>query len=466
MNPADATQSNLPSVVPDLLLQKKAGFWQIREISARLATLCASNQAALSGRFLDQVFPHSSPALNPILDEVISTGQDLTGVKLRLIPGHPDFSANFNDAGLGEDYLSRQVQVSLRSESIASRLTSGYAGLIGKSAAMREVFRKIELYADTEATVVITGETGCGKELVAAALHRQSGRSQGPFASINCSAISEQLLESELFGHEKGAFTGAIRTHRGYFAQADGGTLFLDEIGDMPLHTQSKMLRVLEDGRLQPVGSERSYQVDVRVIAATNIPLEKAVSLGRFRADLYHRLAVLRIHLPPLRERGDDIPLLAQHFLQQFDQQYQKRIERFTPEAMSILQAYLWPGNIRELRNLVERLVVETEAPAIGGRALGEWVRERQDFQPGGLNLSQSKATALVPLNDQYPDSSVIDIEVLPEVGDAIDRSRLIQAYQRADGNISAAARLLGIHRATFYRHLQRLGLTRQNLAR
>jgi len=457
---------NLPALVPDLLLQNKTGFWQIREISSRLATLCESKPSLLSGRIIGQVFPQSSPSISPLLDEVVSSGQDLTGVKLRLLPGQPSFLADFYDAGLADDYRSRQVQVSLRTESLASQRESGYAGLIGSSAAMREVFRKIQLYAETEATVVITGETGCGKELVATALHRLSHRQQGPFASINCSAISEQLLESELFGHERGAFTGAVRAHRGYFEQADGGTLFLDEIGDMPLHTQSKLLRVLEEGELQPVGSERSRKVDVRVVAATHVPLEQAVSDGRFRADLYHRLAVLRIHIPPLREREEDILLLTNHFLQQFNQRYQKQIERFTPEALSILQAYLWPGNIRELRNLVERLVIETQAPAIGGRALAEWVRERQAFQPGGMQLAIRPATALVPISSKAEDPAVIDIDLLPEVSSPLNQARLRQAFHQADGNIAAAARLLGVHRATVYRHLSRLGLTRQDLTK
>ncbi len=233
----------------------------------------------------------------------------------------------------------------------------------------------------------------------------------------------------------------------------------------MPLHTQSKLLRVLEGGQIQPVGSERSRKVDVRVLAATNIPLEKAVSDGSFRADLYHRLAVLRIHLPALRERSEDIPLLAKHFLQQFIARYQKQIERFTPEAISVLSAYLWPGNVRELRNLIERLVIETEAPAIGGRALAEWVRERQAFQPERQMLPPI-STALVPLAAHYTDNTIIDIEMLPELVSTIDRAALRRAFHQAGGNIAAAARLLGIHRATYYRYLHRLKLGREDLSR
>jgi len=459
-------QSNLPAVVPDLLLRKSTGRWQIGEISTRLATLCGATPASLTGRLFDQIFPRCSPPISPLLDDLVRNGQDLIGVKLRLLPEAGSLLADFRLSGLAEDFAGPLVRVSLRSESVASQLETGYAGLIGRSPEMREVFRKIELYADTEATVVITGETGSGKELVASALHRQGRRRQGPFAAINCSAISEQLLESELFGHEKGAFTGAIRSHRGHFEQADTGTLFLDEIGDMPLHTQSKLLRVLEDGLIQPIGSERSRKVDVRVVAATNVALEKAVSNGRFRADLYHRLAVLRIHLPALRERSEDVPLFATHFLRQFNARYRKQIERFTPEAMSILSSYLWPGNIRELRNLVERLVIETEAPAIGGRALAEWVRERQAFQGERLLLEPTASpTALVPVAEDCTDRSVIDIEMMPEIATEIDRHALQRAYRQAGGNIAAAARLLGIHRATYYRHMQRLGLEREDLS-
>jgi len=465
MNQSGFLASNLPAVLPDLLLQQRTGFWQICEISARLANVCGTTPASLTGRLVDKIFPQSSPAFSLLLDDLVSNGQDLIGVKLRLLPHSGALLADLRLSGLSEDYAGPLVQVSLRAESVASQLETGYAGLIGHSPVMREVFRKIELYADTEATVVITGESGCGKELVAGALHQRSGRQQGPYAAINCSAISEQLLESELFGHEKGAFTGAVRTHHGYFEQADGGTLFLDEIGEMPLHTQSKLLRVLEDGQIQSVGSERSRKVNVRVVAATNIPLEKAVSDGKFRADLYHRLAVLRIHLPTLRERGEDIPLLAEHFLQQFNMRYQKQIERLTPEAMSILSAYLWPGNVRELRNLIERLVIETQAPAIGGRALAEWVRERQAFQPDSLLLRTSSA-ALVPVRDPYADQSIIDVEMMPEISvSEIDRDRLQRAFRQADGNIAAAARLLGIHRATFYRYLKRLSLRREDLS-
>ncbi len=256
-------------------------------------------------------------------------------------------------------------------------------GLVGNSPGMQEVFRKIVLYAETDASVVVTGETGSGKELVARALHEQSPRRNHAFVSVNCSAISPELLESELFGHEKGAFTGAVRSHKGRFERADNGTIFLDEVADMPESAQVKLLRVLEEGLLERVGSERPLQVDVRVVAATNVPMERAVQQGQFRADLYHRLAVLRIHLPALRQRLEDIPLLVEHFLGTFRRKYGRNVDRLTSEAMLLLRAYLWPGNVRELRNVLERVFIESQSEVIGARAFREWVNERQDFSPG-----------------------------------------------------------------------------------
>ena len=203
MNQSGFLQSNLPAVIPDLLLQqqKRSGYWQVREISTRLASSIGATPVSLTGRVLDQIFPQCSPPLSSLLDDLVRNNQDLNGVKLRLLPEATSLLADFHLAGLSEDFAGPLVRVNLRAESVASQLETGYAGLIGHSPVMREVFRKIELYADTEATVVITGESGCGKELVASALHQRSGRQQGPYAAINCSAISEQLLESELFGH-------------------------------------------------------------------------------------------------------------------------------------------------------------------------------------------------------------------------------------------------------------------------
>ncbi|MCF6267588.1 MAG: sigma-54 dependent transcriptional regulator [Desulfuromusa sp.] len=461
----------LPAVAPDVVLVRWGhGEWQIKNVSERLAQWLSTDVDHARGRTPAALFPRAIPSITSLVTEVVDRGQDLTGVKLRLVPDESEFLADIQFAGLTEDYLGQLVRISLRWESIASRQEIGFRNMVGTSPAMHEVFRKIRLYATSDAAVIITGETGAGKELVAQALHEESPRHERPFAALNCAAISELLLESELFGHERGAFTGAVREHRGYFERADGGTLFLDEIGDMPFHTQTKLLRVLEDGRVQRVGGEKSYQVDVRFIGATNVPLEQAVAEKKFRADLYHRLAVLRIHLPPLRERPEDISLLADLFLQQFNARYNKGIKRLTSEAIRLLQSYFWPGNIRELKNVIERVVVESETEAIGARAFTEWIHERQQFAVGGNQSNsvemQKKPPVAIPYsptNNHFSSTSSAPQQI-PGKKAELSEDDIRQAYRQANGNLSAAARQLGIHRATFYRHLQHLNLHRDDL--
>ncbi len=379
-----------------------------------------------------------------------------------------------------------------------------FHGLVGRSFAMIEVYQKIATYGPTEAPILITGETGTGKELVARALHERSARAGGPFVAVNCSALTSELFESELFGHEKGSFTGAYRQHKGRFERADGGTLFLDEIGDMPLMSQAKMLRTLEEGVIERVGGEAERHVDVRVVAATNVALEQAVTIRRFRADLYHRISVLRVHVPPLRERTDDIPLLVDHFLATFNRRYNKTIRRVTPEALRILSEYYWPGNIRELRNVIERLVVEANSDAIGGQALRGWLREREYLMPGAWN-ADSADTPRRPIYTSGPDEEELGpaLSGSPRFGNAfwgtvagapplfskpaeigtdpatsprttqetnpeetvdLTVETIRTAYRNASGNLTKAARLLGVHKATLYRHMKRLGLTREAL--
>ncbi len=462
----------LPAVAPDLVLVLWGhGEWQVQRLSDRLALWLRVDSAQARGRFPATLFPSAVPTITTLAAEVLEQGQDLTAVKLRLLPEQPEFLADIQFAGLTEDYLGQLVRITLRGESIASRQEIGFRNMVGSSPAMHEVFRKIRLYAASAASIIITGETGSGKELVALALHEESQRHEKPFAALNCAAISEQLLESELFGHERGAFTGALREHRGYFERADGGTLFLDEIGDMPLHTQTKLLRVLEDGRVQRVGGEKSHQVDVRFVGATNVSLEQAVAEKSFRADLYHRLAVLRLHLPSLRERPEDIPLLIELFLQQLNAKYGKGVKRLTSEATRLLQSYLWPGNIRELRNVIERVVVESETEAIGARAFAEWIRERQKFASSNDSLLLDENRRNLPVAIPY--SPVDKYPAYPAdlshrvMGKRIELSEDVirQTYREAAGNLSDAARRLGVHRATLYRHLQRLNLTRKDLS-
>jgi transcriptional regulator with PAS, ATPase and Fis domain len=460
----------LPVITPDLVLFLPAhDDWQVHKVSERLSTSLGRAAGQLRGRPVAVAFPDAVPSLADLATEVVERGQDLSAIRIRLVPQQADVLADIQSAGLSEDYQGHQVQVILRPLGDVPE-AEDFHRLVGVSAVMREVFRKVRLYAASDATVIITGETGAGKELVAHALHLESRRRDKPFAALNCAAISEQLLESELFGHERGAFTGAVRDHRGYFERAHGGSLFLDELGDMPLSTQSKLLRVLEDGQVVRVGSEVPRNVDVRVIGATNVALEKAVANKDFRADLYHRLAVLRIHLPPLRERAEDIPLLAERFLAQFGHQYSKPARRLTLEAVRLLQSYLWPGNVRELRNVIERVVVESETEAIGARAFAEWIRERRQFA-ADLPIAQPTPSPASPLPVALPwsganQSASRNAAEPGRKGHKIDLSaELIRsAYAAADGNLSAAARQLGVHRATLYRHLQRLGLERDQL--
>lgn len=445
----------LPAITPDLVLHgSRGGTWIVAQVS-QLVAGHGMGRHNIIGADAGRVFNRAHPSLCSLAEEAVS-GTALNNIQIQLF-NKQQYLADVVDAGLSADYKQHQVFFYLQPfvEALDTTVESNFHGLIGHSAGMLDVYRKIRLYAASPAAVVITGETGTGKELVARAIHQESSRQHGPFIALNCSAIAEELLESELFGHEKGAFTGAVRSHRGRFERAHGGSLFLDEIGDMPLHTQTRLLRVLEEGEVEPVGSERLLAVDVRVICATNVGLEKAVGQGGFRSDLYHRISVLRIHLPPLRERLDDIPLLVGAFLNQLSSHYQRPVEKLTTEAMELLQAYMWPGNVRELRNVIERVFVENRAQVIGARAFSEWVRERQNF------VSPRWDETPLPRHDALELPYVVRAE---QSRKPLDANSIRAAYAASSGNMSAAARLLGVHRATLYRHLQRLGLEREEL--
>ncbi len=341
-----------------------------------------------------------------------------------------------------------------------------FCGLVGSSKPMQRVFNKIKMYAASDATVLVTGETGAGKEGVAAALHKMSSRSNRPFVTMNCSAITETLFESELFGHEKGSFTGAMRSHRGRFERANGGTLFLDEIGDLPLLSQAKLLRVLETSQIERVGSETPVKIDVRVIAATNHNLEKSSQNKNFRIDLYYRINALQITVPPLRERPDDIELLIQHFIKNLNKKYDRQISCLTRESIQLLKQYQWPGNIRELRNLMERLFAENQTDVIGLRSLREWYEERMNAAQYAPEKGYGDVTILPwqqPIRLGMPQSASHSI-LKADKENKLSESDLRLAYQRANGNITRAAELLGIHKATFYRALKALNLGREDL--
>jgi two-component system response regulator HydG len=304
--------------------------------------------------------------------------------------------------------------------------------IIGKSSAIKEVLQIIKNSAPTEATILITGESGTGKELAAGAIHYNSHRKNGPFIRVNCGAITETLIESELFGHEKGAFTGALRLKEGKFVQAQHGTIFLDEIGTMPMNMQTKLLRVLEDKKVVRVGGEKEIPLDVRVVAATNENLSSQVEENKFREDLFYRLNVVNINLPPLREREGDIPLLANFFLETSAKKNRKEISGFSPDAMAKLVRYLWPGNIRELANSVERAVILAKSDYI----------EKDDIVTGEEYFKEKET---INVSDEFR------VEPLKE----IEKKAIIQTLKSLDNNKSAAARELGITRKTLHKKIK-----------
>ncbi len=313
--------------------------------------------------------------------------------------------------------------------------------IIGKSQAMLEVFDTIRKVADTDATVLITGESGTGKELIARAIHYNSARKKHPFIPINCGAIPQDLLESELFGHEKGAFTGAVSARQGRFERADKGTLFLDEIGELPLHLQVKLLRVLQEKEFERVGGNRTIKVDVRIIAATNKNLEEAIENKTFREDLYYRLNVIPIYVPPLRERKGDIPLLVNHFLKKLARTKKKRITGVDPAAMEMLMNYDWPGNIRELENIIERTVILKEDEGL--------------IKPRDLpaKIREAKNTGVF-----YFDIPKDGID-LPALLEELETRFIKKALDRAGGVKTKAAQLLGINRTTLIEKMRKRGM-------
>lgn len=316
---------------------------------------------------------------------------------------------------------------------LAAELNEEYA-MIGDSVAMRALRKQIAVVAPTDGRVLIYGESGTGKELVARTLHLQSMRGAAPFVEVNSAAIPEELIESELFGHVKGAFTGAMSAKKGKFELADGATLFLDEIGDMSARVQAKVLRVLEEQRFEPVGSATSLRVDVRVIAATNKRLDAEIEQGNFRADLFYRLNVIPFEIPPLRERLEDVPALVEHFNQRFSAAYGKKPKRFEPDAIEALQNYSWPGNVRELRNTVERVVIM---------------------------LSKTKITdgELPVLGGEEPPAASFRFPSFKEATDAYHREFIQRKLAEAEGNVSRAAELMGVDRSHLYRRMKNLGI-------
>jgi DNA-binding NtrC family response regulator len=334
----------------------------------------------------------------------------------------------------------------LESENRQLKQRLGKHEIVWKGEAMRRVMAQLERVAASESRVCILGETGTGKELVARTIHERSARASGPFVTLNCAAVPAELIESELFGHEKGSFTGASGRHIGKFEQADGGTIFLDEIGDMPLNMQAKLLRVLEEGEVERIGGDKAVPVNVRVLVATHRDLEARAREQKFRQDLFHRIYVFPLALPPLRERREDIPALIEHFAEQVCTQNGWKPIPFTAEAMEALQSYAWPGNVRELRNMVERLMLLATAGQV-------------DVATVEIALPKSSSTGVAP-------ASVPTSGPLADRVQSFEREVILAELKRSHHNMSLAAKSLGLERSHLYKKAEQLGIDLRALRR
>ncbi|MFN7964743.1 MAG: sigma-54 dependent transcriptional regulator [Acidobacteriota bacterium] len=388
------------------------------------------------------------------MDVLKSLRGGITDAPVLMISGHGTISTAVEALALGaQDFLEKplerevvlhRLRLALERSKLAidaalrSADEEGRYLLVGTSGPLQKVRELIARAGPVNATVLITGESGTGKELVARAIHSASARSGGPFVKVNCAAIPDELIESELFGYEKGAFTGAAARQRGRFANAHGGTIFLDEIGDMSLKTQAKVLRALQDGEIEPLGAGGPIRVDVRVVAATNKDLRVAIKNGEFREDLYYRLSVLPIHLPPLRDRRDDIPALVDHVAALICRENNLRSRRFTPAALEVLRNRPWPGNVRELRNAIERAIILSSG-------------------------DQIDVSALPDAENQAPDSSAdwLEVESLREFKDASERQFLLRKLERHGWNITRTAQAIGTPRSNLYKKLEHHDLAR-----
>jgi two-component system nitrogen regulation response regulator NtrX len=331
----------------------------------------------------------------------------------------------------------RQRRLEVENTTLRARFSRA-ATMIGQSRAMIDLRDQIAMAAPTNGRVLITGENGTGKELVARQVHAMSRRRTAPFVEVNCAAIPEELIESELFGHARGAFTGAVADRRGKFEMATSGTLFLDEVGDMSVKTQAKVLRALQEQVVEPVGSHASIRVDVRVIAATNKDLIDEIRNGRFREDLFFRLNVIHIAVPALRDRGEDILRLADHFVSEFAREYGRRPKQFRSDAQRLLQSYAWPGNVRELRNVIERLMIMVAGDTIA---------------PDDVSFLDTTSTPALP------PTAAADLRPLYTARDAWERDYILGALAAFDGNISRTADTLGVERSNLYRKMRSLGI-------
>jgi len=413
----------------------------VREAMPRLILLDLGLPPDIDGASEGLAILRDTLRLNPIARVIVITGNsDRAKAVAAIESGAYDFIEKPIQLDVLKIVLQRAAYLSnLEQESNVMFERAGqhdFEGILGNSAGIQSVLRIIQRVGPSDVPVLIAGDSGTGKELVARAIHRQSARKGEPFVAINCGAIPETLLESELFGYEKGAFTGATQQRKGRIEGAQGGTLFLDEVGDIPLGLQVKLLRFLQDHTMQRLGGRETINVDARILAATNVDLKKAISEGRFREDLYYRLCVVTIAVPALRERGSDIILLARTFLTKFAEEEKKLLKGFTPQAVDAMTAHNWPGNVRELENRIKRAVVMAE---------GRYVT------PQSLELRESPASGE-------------DASTLRASRESREKDLVRLAMEKTDGNVTRAAAELGISRPTLYQLLARYGFKKQQL--
>ncbi|MCM2280362.1 MAG: sigma-54 dependent transcriptional regulator [Bdellovibrionaceae bacterium] len=438
----------------------RQGFQVITASTLREAEILAGSDQALDLAIVDLRLPDGDgidlmtrlKALHPAIQVMILTGHATIETAVRATqsgafhfvtkPFNMEELLNIVSRALSHKSLTQENH-QLRS---ALHRKYRFDNIVGQSDEVRHVLEMVERVADSDSTVLVTGESGTGKELIAKAIHYNSPRANKPFIPINCGAIPAELLESELFGHVKGAFTGAIATRVGRFELASGGTIFLDEIGELSLSLQVKLLRVLQERRFEPVGSAKTQVADVRVIAATNVDLEKAVAKGEFREDLFYRLNVIPIRIPSLKQRRSDIPLLLHHFIHHFNSNKNRHLQGVAPEAMEMLMNYTWPGNIRELENLVERLAILKGSGMIEVRDLPEHYRAKP--ASGGAGAT-SLDSIDIPAAGMDFNSAV----------DAYENALILQALEKTGWNRNQAAVLLKLNRTTLVEKIKKKGL-------
>jgi len=388
--------------------------------------------------------------INPAIPVIIMTAYSSVDTAVEAMKlGAYDYLTkplNFDDLKFTLERSLEHMALARENRSLKQQLSSDatLGNIIGTSKVMRELIDTVRTVSATEATVLITGESGTGKELIARAIHANSPRKEGPLVTVNCAAITDTLLESELFGHEKGAFTGADKKRDGRFMQAHKGSIFLDEVGEIPLHMQAKLLRAIQEREVQRVGSDKPVKVDVRIIAATNRDLQEDVRNGKFREDLYYRLDVVNLRVPALNERKEDIPLLAKHFLERFAEKNRRKMKGFTPAAMDMLIRYPWPGNVRELENALERAVI---------LSLGDYITERE-LPPGVVEHNKGE------LEECLPGAGLAGMPL-----EEVEKAAIIQTMQETGGNKSEAAKILQITRTTLNNKIRKYGIATDRIS-